>query len=87
MSADNTDAQNTVDLLQMLHSGIGDLTVNIQNGIGVLTLTAVHHVGNVDILRGDGGGEPAQQIGDIAVQNVIECGKIRLLFTILPFSR
>jgi hypothetical protein len=44
------------------------VAVKIQHGVGVFAPALVHQTVNVDVLTGNGGGEPTQRIGDVPVQ-------------------
>ena len=65
----DTDADDTVDLAQGLDSVLGGGVVQVQHGVGVLAAAAVEHIRNIDIGLGHNGGELAQGVGDISVED------------------
>ena len=53
----NTDPQHAADLLQVLHSMLGRMLIQVQNGVSVLAAALVGQRVDVDVLLCHGGGE------------------------------
>ena len=45
------------------------MLVEVQHGVGIFATALVHQTVNVDIVGSNGGGEPAQGVGDVPVEN------------------
>ena len=67
-SADESHADNAVNLAEGFLGGIGDVAPEIKNAVGIVAFGLTEHIFNVDALAGNNGGKLCQYIGNILVQ-------------------
>ena len=61
------DADDSVNLLEMVKGRIGDFLLGVDDIVGVFVPVVVDQVGNVDVRAGKNRGNLPHHVGDIAV--------------------